>query len=212
MKKRVPHLHVITDEVLQSRHTHLQLAKICAGAGADGIQYREKRTKQFAERIAVAVSMNLVCNDAGALLIVNDFVDVASRSDAPAIHLGQNDEAIDVARAKLPAETLLGGTANSLNEARLMASKDVDYIGVGPVFGTSSKASPAPPLGLPALKEICDAVDKPVVAIGNVQLQNVADVMAMGVHGVAVLSAITCARDIAEATRNFCEILGLPRT
>ena len=183
---------------------------MCTQAGADGIQYREKRMLSFSDRAKVAKEIQLVCSKYNSTLIVNDFVDVAVEISAPAIHLGAQDEAIESARRKLSQETLIGGTANSIDEALVVAAKDVDYLGVGPVFGTTSKASPAEPLGLDNLKQICDLVDKPVVAIGNIQLENVVDVLEAGAHGVAVISAIVCAPDVAQATRRFCDLLGLP--
>ena len=104
---------------------------------------------------------------------------------------------------------MIGGTANSLDEALLVSELDVDYLGVGPVFGTSSKASPAPSLGISYLREICQRVSKPVIAIGNIQLRNVVEVIEAGAYGIAVLSAICCADDVMQVTSDFCEILAL---
>ena len=209
MKSSVPRLHVITDETLQTRYTHAELAQLCVDAGADGIQYREKRERSVNEHTQTVTRMNEICTNRGATLIVNDFVDVAIRAQATAIHLGRTDQSIPSARASLPERTMIGGTANSLTEALQVAKLDVDYLGVGPVFGTSSKASPAPPLGIAMLREICNRTDKPVIAIGNIQLENVEAVISSGAHGVAVLSAICCAQDVAQTTSDFCERLGL---
>ncbi len=153
--------------------------------------------------------MRQICDESDATLIVNDFVDVAIQSDATAIHLGRTDEAVASARTMIPESAMIGGTANSFEEALQVAKLGVDYLGVGPVFGTTSKAAPAPPLGIAALREICDAIDKPVVAIGNIRLENAAEVIEAGAHGLAILSAICCAPDVGKATRDFCEILGL---
>lgn len=205
----IPRLHVITDETLQSRYTHVELTRLCIDAGADGIQYREKREKSTREHVDTVESMSQICATGGATLIVNDFVDVALRANTTAIHLGRTDASVPSARAMLPKETVIGGTANSLEEALQVAELDVDYLGVGPVFGTSSKASPAPMLGIPILREICQLIEKPVIAIGNIQLESVEAVMTAGAHGVAVLSAICCAQDVAHTTREFCERLDL---
>lgn len=207
MTSSIPRLHVITDEILQNRYTHVELTRLCVDAGADGIQYREKREKPQSEHVQAVNAMRQICCSVGAQLIVNDFVDVAVQTNATAVHLGRSDESIPYARALLTAGTTIGGTANSLDEALQVAELDVDYLGVGPVFGTSSKVSPAPPLGLGTLREICQQVKKPVIAIGNIQTHNVANVIEAGAHGIAVLSAICCAPDVARATQNFCEIL-----
>lgn len=207
MNTSVPRLHVITDETLQDRYSHVELAEICVRAGADAIQYREKRDVPLRDRIATARSMFEICTDAGAMLVVNDFVDVALAIGAPAVHLGRTDEAIATVRRRLPPATLVGGTANSMAEARAVAQQEVDYVGVGPVFGTTSKASPAATLHVNGLAEICAMVIKPVIAIGNVQLQDIGSVLNAGAHGVAVISAIVCAEDVASATQEFCAAL-----
>lgn len=153
--------------------------------------------------------MRQICEKSDAQLIVNDFVNVAIQANVNAVHLGRTDESVSSARAMLPEDTMIGGTANSLDEAIQVVEIDVDYLGVGPVFGTSSKDSPAPPLGIARLREICERVGKPVIAIGNIQLENVATVIEAGAHGVAVLSAICCAADVGQTTRDFCDILAL---
>ena len=207
MSQELPRLHVITDEVLQSRYTHTQLAQICVDAGADGIQYREKRERTEDEHVRVVDQMLGICRRSGATLVVNDFVNVAIRTDAKAIHLGRTDTSIDSARSALSSAITVGGTANSLEEACEVDQFAVDYLGVGPVFGTTSKASPAPALGIERFREICDAVDHPVIAIGNIQVENVEEVLVAGAYGVAVLSAICCAPDVRYATTQFCSAL-----
>ncbi|MCY4095229.1 MAG: thiamine phosphate synthase [Gammaproteobacteria bacterium] len=207
MRPSIPRLHVITDETLQSQYSHVELARICVDAGADGIQYREKREKSYIEHVQSVTVMLQICDEANAQLIVNDFVNVAKQANVSAVHLGRTDVSIPTARAMLPDDTMIGGTANSLDEALLVSELDVDYLGVGPVFGTSSKSSPAPTLGISTLREICDRVNKPVIAIGNIQLHSVGAVLDSGAHGVAVLSAICCAQDVAKATSDFCDIL-----
>lgn len=208
-KVELPRLHVITDEVFQDRYSHLELAEITVAAGADGVQYREKRAMELDVRISTASAMNEVCSQANSMLIVNDFVDVALAISAPAVHLGREDEAIASARSKLSDETIIGGTANSLHEATRVDQFDIDYLGVGPVFGTSSKKAPAPTLGLAMLAEICKSCRHPVIAIGNVQVRDIESVLQAGAHGVAVISAICCAADVAKSTREFCVELGL---
>ena len=207
LKPKIPRLQVITDEVLQTKYSHVELAEICLSAGADGIQYREKRTLDLSTRVKTAQAIKTLCDEYDATFIVNDFVDVVAEIGANALHLGRNDESIDSARQRLDEEVLIGGTANSINEAIYAANEDVDYLGVGPVFGTSSKAAPAPQLGLANLQQICDEAGRPVVAIGNIKHDNVVDVLAAGVVGIAVLSAVVCASDIGDATKRFMDQL-----
>lgn len=176
-------------------------------AGADGIQYREKRDLNLFERVKTAQAIKTLCDEHDATFIVNDFVDVVAEIGANALHLGRNDESIDSARQRLAHDVLIGGTANSTTEAVNVAKEDVDYLGVGPIFGTSSKTSPAAQLGLTNLQQICDEAGKPIVAIGNIKHDNVVNVLATGVVGIAVLSAVVCASDIGDATKRFMDQL-----
>ena len=202
--KHVGRLHVITDEVLQDQFTHAELAAAAAAGGADVIQYREKRSISTREMIRVAGLMSLACQDLGASLLIDDRVDVAAAVGATALHLGRDDLPPDVARQILGPDAIIGGTANSVEEAVKVARQPVDYLGVGPVFGTTSKGDRAAPmLGLERFAEICAAVDKPVIGIGNITIDRVADVLAAGAYGVAVLSAVVCQDDPQESCRAF---------
>ena len=203
MKPSIPRLQVITDEVLQTKFSHEELTRLVVKGGGDGIQFREKRDMSSEALDATVASMKRICDHNSVTLIVNDYVDVSIRTGCGAIHLGRTDESITVARQRVGKDVVIGGTANSLAEAKLVSAFDVDYIGVGPVFGTSSKPAPASRLGLDGLRLICDAVDKPVVAIGNMRVQNVHECFDAGIYGIAVLSAVVCSEDIAAATSEF---------
>ncbi len=200
----VGRLHVITDEVLQDQFTHAELAAAAAAGGADVIQYREKRPISTREMIRVTGLMSLACEDLGASLLIDDRVDVAVAVGATAVHLGREDLPTEVARQILGPDAIIGGTANAVEEAVKVARQPVDYLGVGPVFGTTSKGNRAAPmLGLDRFAEICAAVDKPVIGIGNITIDRVADVLAAGAYGVAVLSAVVCQDDPQESCRAF---------
>ena len=200
----VGRLHVITDEVLQDQFTHAELAAAAAAGGADVIQYREKRPISTREMIRVTGLMSLACEDLGASLLIDDRVDVAAAVGATAVHLGREDLPPEVARQILGPDAIIGGTANAVEEAVKVARQPVDYLGVGPVFGTTSKGNRAAPmLGLERFAEICAAVDKPVIGIGNITIDRVADVLAAGAYGVAVLSAVVCQDDPQESCRAF---------
>ena len=199
---RIGRLHVITDEELQSRFSHAELAGFAAQGGADVAQFREKRARTTRELIETACAMRAAIGDARTALLIDDRADVAAAVGG-AVHLGRDDLPPDVARLLLP-DAIIGGTANSVEEARRVAAQPVDYLGVGPVFGTTSKGDRAAPmLGLERLREIVDAVDKPVIAIGSINAENVASVLETGAYGAAVLSAVVCAEDPAAATREI---------
>lgn len=203
MKTALGRLHVLTDEVLQSRYTHAELARLALAGGADVIQFREKRPWTTRELMTAAAEAMTACETAGALLIVDDRVDVAAALGATAVHLGRNDLPTTVARELLGPKAVIGGTANSLEEALEVASRPVDYLGVGPVFGTASKAQPAPTMGLELLGQIASSCAQPVIAIGSITPDRVSDVLATGAHGVAVLSGVVCRPDPRAAARMY---------
>lgn len=205
-EKSVGRLHVITDEVLQDRFSHVELAAAAAAGGADVIQYREKRPVSTKEMMRVAVLMSLACREFGTTLLIDDRVDVAAAVGATAVHLGREDLPPDIARQILGSDAIIGGTANSVEEAVKVARQPVDYLGVGPVFGTTSKGERAAPmLGLERFAEICEAVEKPVIGIGSITADRVGDVLTAGAYGVAVLSAVVCQEDPQAACREFAD-------
>ncbi|MCY3923127.1 MAG: thiamine phosphate synthase [Chloroflexi bacterium] len=208
-QKQIGRLHVITDEVLQDRFSHVELAAAAAAGGADVVQYREKRQVSTKEMMRVAVLMSLACREFGTTLLIDDRADVAAAVGATAVHLGREDLPPYVARQILGPDAIVGGTANSVEEAVKVAKQPVDYLGVGPVFGTTSKGDRAAPmLGLERFGEICAAVDKPVIGIGSITADRVGDVLAAGAHGVAVLSAIVCRDDPQASCREFANEIG----
>ncbi|MEX2548945.1 MAG: thiamine phosphate synthase, partial [Nitriliruptoraceae bacterium] len=150
--KRIPRLQVITDETVQSRHSHAALAELAARGGAGGIQLREKRPWTTRELVDAARACLEACAAYDAVLVVDDRADVARAVGAPATHLGRNDLDVATTRAILGDAAVIGGTANSYEEATRVWTTDIDYIGVGPIYGTRSKANPAPEMGLETLR------------------------------------------------------------
>jgi len=204
---RLGRLHVITDEVLQTRYSHAEVAALAIRGGADTVQYREKRPLLTRELIEDAGAVKGACEDGGVACIVDDRADVAAAVRADGLHLGRDDLPVSVARSLLGPDVLIGGTANSVEEARRVWQQPIDYLGVGPVYGTRSKANPAPVLGIEVLRAIASECPVPVIAIGNITADRVGEVLDAGAHGVAVLSAITCAENPEATARTFGEAI-----
>lgn len=198
--KKIGKLHVITDIVCQDRFSHEALARLAVAGGADAIQFRQK-AGATRELIQTAIAVKQACGDVP--FIVNDRVDVAIAAGADGVHLGQEDFPIDRARALLGENALIGGTAKTRSQARQCMAQGADYIGFGPIYTTDSKADAGSAKGLDALRELVDGIDIPIVAIGGIGLENVGDVMDTGAHGIAVISAVCCQPDPAEATRKL---------
>jgi thiamine-phosphate pyrophosphorylase len=206
-RRRIGRLHVLTDESLQQRFSHAELARLAFEGGADVVQLREKRPRSIADLVPLAREMNEQAVLHGATLVVNDRVDVAEASGARAVHLGRDDLDPALARKRMGPEALIGVTANNLDEALRVGALPVDYVGVGPVFGTTSKRGPAPALGLHGLRAIVEALRLPVVAIGNITAESAGDVIRAGARAVAVLSAVVCAPDPLRETRRLREAI-----
>ena len=206
--KIVPRLHVVTDESIQSRFSHAELARLAVAGGADCVQFREKRPRTTLERVDSATPLVNACIAAGALPVINDRADVALRLGGHAVHLGRHDLDARTARQILGSAAIIGGTANSYQEAAAVWKTDVDYLGIGPIYGTTSKANPAPDMGLETLARIAFDCPKPVIAIGGITAQRIGEVLRAGAHGVAVLALVVAARQPEEAVRACAETLG----
>jgi thiamine-phosphate pyrophosphorylase len=204
--KKIGRLHVLTDEVLQAKLSHLQLAEFAIAGGADTIQLRQK-AGSTRELIETARQIQTVCIKAGLTFIVNDRVDVAIAAGADGVHLGQDDFPIPLARKLLGKQVIVGGSAGSLQEAQKCLNEGADYVGFGPVYETTSKDDAGPAAGLELLTLIAKEIPLPIVAIGGITVYNVADVIKAGAHGIAVISAVCCQDDPREATRRLCRLL-----
>jgi thiamine-phosphate pyrophosphorylase len=172
----------------------LETARTAAEGGATVVQWRLKEvpTLEVVERGRSARSL---CARYGVTFVVNDDVEAALMLGADGVHLGRQDEGSARAREQ---GLLLGRSASSLSEA-LALDAEADYLGVGPVWPTPSKADADPAIGLDGLREICAAVSSPVVAIGGVDESNAADCLRAGAAGVAVLRAARSAAAVRVA-------------
>jgi thiamine-phosphate pyrophosphorylase len=205
-KVRIGRLHLLTDVVLQSRYSHEDLARLGIAGGADTIQLREKggSTRRM---IKVAKCMVAVCRGAHVPLIVNDRIDVAIASDADGVHLGQSDFPIPLARSLLGKDKLIGGSAATLEEARICLSEGADYVGFGPVYVTGSKEDAGPVSGPKVLRQVVEAIPLPIIAIGGITAEKVPEIIRAGAYGIAVISAVCCQMDPEGATKALRQAL-----
>jgi len=203
--KKIGRLHVLTDTILQSRFSHIELAEQAISGGADTIQFRQKdgSTKEL---IKIATGMKRVCSEMGAAFIVNDRIDVAIAAKADGVHLGQDDFPIGLARKLLGNDAVIGGSAGTPEEIVTCVQEGVDYVGFGPIYATGSKDDAGPATGIDFLKQIVQTTPVPVIAIGGIDQTNAAQVMAAGAHGIAVISCVCCREDPEEAARKLHDI------
>jgi len=204
--KKIGKLHILTDTVLQSRFSHMEITRLAIVGGADTIQYRQK-SGSTREMIEIARNMKRLCSEADVTFIVNDRLDVAIAVEADGVHLGQEDFPIPMARELLGEGRIIGGSAATLDEARKCLSEGADYVGFGPVYPTSSKDDAGPVSGIDILKQVVEIIPVPIIAIGGVGAENIPDVMRAGAHGIAVISAVCCQDDPEKATRSLYQAL-----
>ncbi len=202
MQRSIGKLHVLTDFYFQQRYTHAELASMAIDGGADVIQFRQKGG-HIRDLLFAAETVATVCARANICLLVNDRVDVAIAVGANGVHLGQTDMPIEYAREVLGPDAVIGITASTLALALQAEQAGADYIGFGPVFKTRSKDNPLPEKGLESVLEVCNSVQIPVIGIAGITPGRVPDLIRVGAHGVAVMSAVSLADDPRKATQQF---------
>jgi len=200
--KSIGRFHVLTDTVLQSKFTHEKLARLAIQGEADTIQFRQKEGSTL-YLIETAEKVSNLCKEKNVPFIVNDRVDVALAVKVDGVHLGQKDFPIPLARKLLGPDVMIGGSALTIEEAKKCFDEGCDYIGFGPVFPTGSKLDTGPASGLSLLEMVAGEVSIPIIAIGGIQEGNIDQVMKAGAYGIAVISAVCCMPDPAEAARKL---------
>ncbi|MCY1021456.1 thiamine phosphate synthase [Pyxidicoccus sp. MSG2] len=200
MLPRGPYL-LCDDTVLPEVPLVDKAARLVAG-GARVVQLRMKRTPPR-EALVAAREVAALCRRAGALCLLNDRVDLALLAGADGVHVGDEDLPPEAARELLGPGRLVGVTVRGVEGARAAREAGADYVGVGPLFGTTTKQVAAPVLGLEAFAAVVKGSPLPVVGIGGVGLANIARVAAAGAHGAAVVSDALLAGDIAERVRQL---------
>jgi thiamine-phosphate pyrophosphorylase len=203
---RLPRLYAIVDPQTTGR-SPLTLAAAYLAAGARLLQLRLKDA-DARTLYETALALRGVTRAVGAYLVVNDRPDVAAAVDADAVHLGQTDVPVAVARRVLGPDRWIGVSTHDVDEARAAVADGADYLGVGPICTTTSKAGALPARGLELVRAVRTLTPLPLVAIGGITIESAPDVIAAGADSVAVIAALTQAKDPAAAVRAFLERLG----
>lgn len=199
-----PGLYALCDDGVCPKLSLMAKAERLLDGGVQTLQLRVKNTP-WAEALSAARQIVALCRRRGARLIVNDRVDLALLAAADGVHLGEEDLPPALARKVLGAGRIVGVTVRGLDAARLARQVGADYVGLGPIFPSSTKPLGVPPLGVAALAEIAEQSPLPVVAISGIGLHNIEAVAAAGAHGAAVLSDVLTAEDIPSRARALGE-------
>lgn len=194
-------LYAVTDRHWLGEETLYDQVKKALDGGATFVQLREKNLDREVF-LAEAKEIQKLCKEYGVPFVVNDEVSIAKDIDADGVHVGQSDmEAMDV-RKILGPDKIIGVSAQTVEQAIIAEKHGADYLGVGAVFTTGSKDD-ADDVSHETLKAICEAMSIPVIAIGGITKDNVAELAGSGICGVAVISAIFGQKDIQKATEEL---------
>ena len=191
---------VVTSEFCAGRDP-LDVVRQVFEGGARIVQLREK-TASDRDVFQLAVECRKLANRFGALFIVDDRLDVALAANADGVHLGQDDLPFDVAK-RLAPELLIGASTHNLAEIQEAQALNVDYLNVGPIFATQTKAVAYPPVGLELLAELRKATTVPTTVMGGIKARHIKKLPSLGVERIALVTEITQAPDVAAKTREL---------
>jgi len=199
LDKKSLRLYAVTDRTWVGSQTLEKQVEETLRAGTTFLQLREKDLSEEvfleeAKRIKKLTDFHHIP------FVINDNVQIALKSDADGVHVGQRDMQVIKAREILGPDKIIGVSVQTVEQALLAQEKGADYLGVGAVFNTSTKLD-ASEVSYETLKEICKAVRIPVVAIGGIQAENIYRLKDSGIEGIAVVSAIFASDDISDATK-----------
>jgi thiamine-phosphate pyrophosphorylase len=205
MRLVMPRLYVILDAG-RIRGPAQEIAKQLMEAGVRLLQYRAKNLAA-GEMLNAAAALSRMAHCAGAAFLVNDRPDVAYLSGADGVHVGQDDLSAEQARAVVGQNRWVGVSTHNLEQFEQAAASSADYVAIGPIFATTSKANPDPVVGTDLIRRVRSLTQKPIVAIGGIRLEHAAEVLQAGADSVAVIRDILDAAEPAKQARNFIERL-----
>lgn len=209
MAKKISKLHYITQDL--EGKSHATLAEQACKGGVKWVQLRMKNTTDSAWEQQAKDTL-AVCKHYGAKLIINDNPTLAVAIGADGVHLGKGDMPLAQARKIMGEKMILGATANNLADILMAANHQVDYIGLGPFRFTLTKEKLSPVLGVEGFEEIMVAMKEkgiqlPVIAIGGILMDDLADLLSVGVHGVAIASGINLSKKPTQSAALFASEL-----
>jgi len=183
-------LIVITDAALAAPRNVINVVRDCLEAGAPAVQLRDKYATAR-ELYDQAIALRALTREFGALLFINDRLDVALAAGADGVHVGPHDVPLASLRNAAPRDFLIGGSTDDPEIARRLEREGASYIGCGAVFGTKTKTDIGDErIGTDGLKRVVEATSLPVVAIGGITVENAPEAVAAGAAGVAVVLAL----------------------
>lgn len=192
------------------RYSYLDSARMALEGGCRWIQLRMKEAP-IEEVEAIALQLKPLCASYEAILVLDDHVELAKKLEVDGVHLGKTDMPIAEARQILGEAFIIGGTANTFEDARAHAAAGADYLGIGPFRFTTTKKNLSPVLGLEGYTSILSqmraaGITLPVVAIGGITYEDIPAIMQTGVNGIALSGTILQAENPVEETRRILKL------
>ena len=205
MRLEMPRLYVILDAGLVQGPVQ-SIARQLVSAGVRLLQYRAKGVSAR-EVLETAKQLAQMARAEGTSLFVNDRPDLAYLAGADGVHVGQDDLSVEQTRAIVGQDRWVGVSTHNREQFEAAAATSADYIAIGPIFQTTSKANPDPVVGTGLLRELRPLTKKPIVAIGGIRLERAAELIEAGANSVAVISDILRAEDPVQQARLFLQRL-----
>ncbi|WP_406659656.1 thiamine phosphate synthase [Methanolobus sp. ZRKC3] len=196
--------YLVTDSGLSKKGT-LSDVEDAVRSGCKIVQYREKNMSTK-EMVCEASRIKSICGSK-AIFLVNDRIDVALAVDADGVHIGQDDMPIDTARKLLGHSKIVGLSTHNVEQAIAAEKSGADYIGLGPIFNTSTKKDAGDGVGAHMIRKVKDAINIPVVAIGGINKENCLPVIEGGTDGLVAISAVVCSDDVKKETKDFIDLI-----
>lgn len=194
-------VYAVTDRAWTGEKSLMEQVKEALDGGITFLQLREKKLSKEAF-LQEAKEMKQLAERYKVPFVINDNIEIAQKSGADGVHVGQDDMPVEEVRKILGEDKIIGVSAHNVEEALKAQKGGADYLGVGAVCQTATK-SDASVVSMEEMKKICESVSIPVVAIGGIHKDNLSMLEGTGIDGVAVVSAIFAAKDIKEASREL---------
>lgn len=196
--------YLVTDSGLSRKGTFSDV-KEAVDAGCRIVQYREKN-KCTKKMVLEASKIKEICGNK-AIFLVNDRVDVALAVDADGVHVGQEDMPIDIVRKLLGPDKIIGLTVHNTKQALEAEIQGADYVGLSPIFNTSTKRDAGDGIGPESIRAVKEAINVPVVAIGGINLNNCESVIMGGADSLVAISAVLCSDDVKKEIKKVRDII-----
>ena len=195
-------LYCLTGEEYSNGRGNIEIVKMLLDSGIKTIQYRQK-AKPSLFKLKECESIKKLTRQYNANFIVNDDADIAFLVDADGVHIGQGDLPVSAVRKIIGAEKIVGVSTHAPGQALKAVSDGADYIGVGPVYATQTKADVCAAVGLEYVKWAAQNIKIPFVAIGGIKENNITAVRDAGAKWFAMITEIVGAQNIAEKIKNI---------